>query len=51
MTILLDKLPDITYDDTITYTNELGVTIARKPVAIKPRRMLSGRPVLTEVNV
>lgn len=51
MSILLDKLPDISYDDTITYTNELGVTIKRKPVAIKPRRMLSGRPVLTEVNV
>ncbi|WP_340028999.1 hypothetical protein MHB71_05120 [Paenibacillus sp. FSL H7-0940] len=51
MTILLDKLPDISYDDTITYTNELGVTIARKPIAIKPKRMYSGRPGLTEVNV
>jgi hypothetical protein len=51
MTILLDKLPDITYDDTITYTNELGVTITRKPAAIKPKRMYGGRPAITEVNV
>ncbi|MCG7386879.1 hypothetical protein [Paenibacillus sp. ACRRY] len=51
MTILVDKLPDISYDDTITYTNELGVTIERKPIAIKPRRMVSSRVVITEVNV
>ncbi|WP_339273724.1 hypothetical protein MKY59_21340 [Paenibacillus sp. FSL W8-0426] len=51
MTILLDKLPDISYDDTITYENELGVRIERKPIAIKPCRMLSGRAVITEVNV
>jgi hypothetical protein len=51
MTILIDKLPDISYDDTITYTNELGVEIKRKPIAIQPKRMLSGRAVITEVNV
>lgn len=51
MTILIDKLPDISYDDTITFVNELGVTIKRKPIAIQPKRMLSGRAVITEVNV
>ncbi|CAM2951652.1 hypothetical protein PASE110613_09120 [Paenibacillus sediminis] len=51
MTIIFDKLPDVSYDDVITYTNELGVTIARKPLAIEPRRMLNGKPILTEVYV
>lgn len=51
MTILFDKLPDISYDDTIEFTNELGVTIKRKPLAIQPKRLLSGRAAITEVNV
>lgn len=49
--ILLDKLAAISYDDTITYTDELGVTVARKPLSIKPKRMLNARAILTEVYV
>lgn len=51
MSIYLDKQPNITYDDTIEYTNELGIKIKRKPIAIRPVRMLNARVVLTEVNV
>lgn len=51
MTIIFDKLPDIRYDDVITYTNELGDTIERTPLAIEPKRMLNGKPIITEVYV
>lgn len=51
MTIFLDKLADVSYDDTITYTNELGVKIERKPISIQPKRNISGRAILTEVFV
>ena len=47
--ILLDKLPDVRYDDVIEYTNELGVTIRRTPVKIEPVRMPNGKPTLTAV--
>lgn len=47
--LLFDKLPDISYDDTIEYENELGVTIKRKPVNIEPIRMINGKPTLTAV--
>ncbi|WP_127506925.1 hypothetical protein [Paenibacillus humicus] len=49
--ITLHKLADISYDDTITFTDELGATIERKPLSIAPKRMLSGRAILTEVYV
>lgn len=49
--ITLDKLADVSYDDTITYTNELGVTVARKPLKIEIKRGLSAKPILTEVYV
>jgi hypothetical protein len=49
--ILLDKLAEVSYDDTITYTDEFGVTVARKPLSIAPKRMLSGRAIVTEVYV
>lgn len=49
--ITLDKLADITYDDTITYTNENGVTVERKPLSIDVKRGISGKPILTEVYV
>ncbi|ANY67733.1 hypothetical protein BBD42_15610 [Paenibacillus sp. BIHB 4019] len=51
MRILLDKLAAIAYDDVITYVNELGVTIERRPIKIRPIRMFSGRAILTEVYV
>jgi hypothetical protein len=49
--ITLDKLADITYDDTITFTNENGVTVERKPLNITVKRGISGKPMLTEVYV
>jgi len=49
--ILLDKLADISYDDTITYTDEFGVTVARRPLSIAPKRMLNARAIVTEVFV
>jgi hypothetical protein len=49
--ITLDKLADVSYDDVITYTNELDVTVERKPLRIEVKRMLSGKPILTEVYV
>lgn len=51
MTVLLDKLADVSYDDTITYTNELGVTIERTPISIQPKRGINGKAILTEVFV
>ena len=52
-TLLLtfDKLPDIDYNTEITYTNELGVTIKRKPVLISPIRMINGKVAMTEVHL
>lgn len=49
--IIFDKLPDVSYDDVITYTNELGVTVERKPVSIEVKRGINGKPLLTEVFV
>ncbi|WP_046214782.1 hypothetical protein [Paenibacillus wulumuqiensis] len=51
LTLLFDKMPDIRYDDVISFTNELGETIRLKPIAIQPRRHLSGRVLITEVNL
>jgi hypothetical protein len=51
MSAIFDKLPDITYDDVITFTNELGVTISRTPLSLEPRRGINGKPLLTEVYV
>lgn len=49
--IYLGKLADISYDDTITYTNENGVTVVRKPITIDVKRGLNGKALLTEVYV
>lgn len=49
--ITLDKLAEVTYDDTITFTNENGVTVERKPLSITVKRGISGKPILTEVYV
>jgi hypothetical protein len=48
--ILLDKLADIRYTDTISFTNELGETIERNPKEINVKR-LNGKPLLTEVLI
>jgi hypothetical protein len=49
MTVYLDKLPNISYQDEIEYTNELGVTAKKKPIRIEPLRMLNGKATLTLV--
>lgn len=51
LVLLFDKLPNINYDSEITFTNELGVTITRKPTLIQPIRMINGKPTLTEVHL
>jgi hypothetical protein len=49
--IYLDKKADVSYDDTITYTDENGVTVVRKPISIDVKRGLNGKALLTEVHV
>lgn len=49
--ILFDRLADVSYDDVITYTNELDVTVKRKPLSIAPKRMLNALAIVTEVFV
>lgn len=49
--ILFDRLADIRYSDSITFKNELGVKITRKPMSINVKRMINGKPILTEVFV
>lgn len=47
--LTFDKMPDVGYDDMFSYTNELGHTIERKPISIKPTRMINGKATLTSV--
>lgn len=47
--ILLAKLADITYDDYISYADELGRTVRQKPISIAVIRNIAGKPLLTEV--
>lgn len=47
--LLFDRMANIGYDDTVTFTNELGVTISRQPLSIEPIRMINGKPILTAV--
>jgi hypothetical protein len=49
--IMLDKLADIRYTDTISFTNELGETITRQPKEINVKRGVSGKPIMTEVLI
>jgi hypothetical protein len=49
--ILLDKLADIRYTDTVSFTNELGETITRQPKEINVKRGIGGKPMLTEVLI
>lgn len=49
--IIFDKLEDIQYTDEIAFTNELGQTIKRKPISINVKRMINGKPILTEVFI
>ncbi|RDV27777.1 hypothetical protein [Lysinibacillus capsici] len=47
--LLFDKMPDVSYDDMFSFTNELGHTIERKPISIKYTRMVNGKVTLTSV--
>lgn len=47
--IIFDKLPNISYEDTIEFTNELGVKMSGKPLLIEPIRMINGKAALTTV--
>lgn len=47
--LIFDKLPDISYADRISFTNENGVTISREPLSMKPIRMVNGKPTLTAI--
>jgi hypothetical protein len=49
--IMLDKLVAIGYDDEISFTNELGATITRKPKEVNVKRNIAGKPILTEVII
>lgn len=49
--ILLDKLVHVGYNDEITYTDELGHSVTRKPLKIRVLRNFSGRVWFTEVRV
>ncbi|MFB5568672.1 hypothetical protein ACE41F_26925 [Bacillus cereus] len=46
---LLDKLADITYDDELEYTNELGAVFKGKPKSIRILRDIAAKPLMTEV--
>lgn len=49
--IHFDKVPDIAYDDYVSFTNENGVKIERQPLSIRPIRMVNGKPTLTVVHL
>jgi hypothetical protein len=49
--IILDKLADIRYTDTISFTNELGETITRQPKEINVKRGIGGKPIMSEVLI
>lgn len=46
-----DKLVDVKLTDKFEYTNELGVTRTYSPLTIEIKRHISGKPILTAVNV
>ena len=49
--ILFDKVPNITYQDYISFTNEVEIKTERQPISIRPIRMINGKPTLTVVNL
>lgn len=49
MQIMLNKMADVNYDDTIEYTDELGRTTTRQPLKIEPIRMINSKAILTFV--
>jgi hypothetical protein len=49
--ILFDKYPSFPPAARIKYTDEYGITKVYRPINGGPKRMLSGKPVLTVVYV
>lgn len=49
--ILFDKLADVQYSDLLSYTNELGEIIERRPKEINVKRGANGKPIMTEVLI
>lgn len=49
--IILDKLADIGYEDTINYVDELGVLTSKKPEKIQPLRGFNGKALFTVVYI
>jgi hypothetical protein len=49
--ILLDGLVGVRYEDSVVYTNELGVTVERVPDEINVKRWIDGSPLMTEVFI
>lgn len=47
--LMFKRIPTISYEDVVSYTNEVGVTIRRHPQLIAPARGLSSKPVYTSV--
>lgn len=47
--IILDKIAGISYEDTIKYVNELGVTTMKKPEKIQTLRDFGGKAIFTVV--
>lgn len=47
--LYFNKMPDISYNDEITFVNELGVEFKREPLSIRPLRLINGKPTLTVV--
>lgn len=47
--IFLDKLVQVGYDDLISFTNELGITIEQTPKKVTVKRNIAGKVEMTEV--
>jgi len=50
-TILFDKVADINYSDSITFTDEFGVKHSETPISIAPIKDIGGKTVMTRVVV
>lgn len=50
-TFFFNKLAEVNFGDTLTYTNELETETTYTPIAISVKRELNGKPLLTEVDV
>lgn len=49
--ILLGGAVAVSYDDDVTWTDATGVTLTRKPIAIRIIKDISSKPLFTEVQL